>query len=688
MKRFLPLSILLCMLYGVVCQAQTKLYPQCFPLDETIITDGPFRVAQDLNIRNLLKYDVDRLLTPYVRQAGLSATDDTSSPYYRWEERHPNHANWGSDGFRLDGHVGGHYLTALALAWNVSSDSHQKAELAERMDYMLRVMDDCQKAFRDDEDGMRGFIGGQPINYAWRDFYHGNTDAWNKVRWWVPFYCEHKIMAGLRDVAVYATGARARKAQRLFRGMCDWSIRLISHLSDEQMQNILDTEHGGMNEMLVDAYRLFGDRRYLEAAYRYSHETMVSNMQSANERFLDGKHANTQVPKYIGFERIAQEDATAKDYAKAARVFWDDVVQHRTVCIGGNSVNEHFTSDGNQYINEMDGPESCNSNNMMKLSEMLFCDTHQAQYMDFYENVMYNHILSTQDPLTGGYVYFTPLRPQAYRIYSVENQDMWCCVGTGMENHCKYGQFIYTHSEDNRTLYVNLFTPSILRDRHFGICQETGFPYSQSSKLTVTRGGDYTIAIRRPAWVAAGFSITVGGKSVDVSAHTSSSYVMLDGPFHEGDEIEVSLPMTLRYEECPHKSDYIAFKFGPLLLGARTSKPLQNLTTDYSACNLPNDSLPHEYARGERMGHSPGSYIQRIALSQMPKLIGVRATILQRISAVGKDAPLSFTIDVSRTDSVSDAYRWKTLLLEPYYTLHHSRNIIYWYQNSRDDVRK
>lgn len=180
------------------------------------------------------------------------------------------------------------------------------------------------------------------------------------------------------------------------------------------MQSVLNAEHGGMAEVLADAYTLFGDSRYLEAAKKYSHQTMVSGMQTLNTTFLDNLHANTQVPKYIGFERIAEDDAAATRYATAARNFWSDVANNRTTCIGGNSVEEHFLSktNSNRYIDKADGPESCNSNNMLKLSEMLADQTHDARYADFYEYTMLNHILSTQDPTTGGYVYFTTLRPQ------------------------------------------------------------------------------------------------------------------------------------------------------------------------------------------------------------------------------------------------------------------------------------
>ena len=436
--RLTILSTALALWSWMPAHAQSLLYPHHFDLHEVTLLDGPFKTAMDLNIKMLMQYDVDRLLTPFVRQAGLH-----SGRYADWESKHPNFINWGGNNFDLSGHVGGHYVSALALAYAACHDAATKARLKERLDYMIDVLKDCQDAYDTNTEGLYGFIGGQPILDVWKKMYAGDIAPFRNRRGWVPFYCQHKVLAGLRDAYLYAGNTTARE---LFRKLADWSVNLVSNLSDATMQSVLDTEHGGMNESLADAYALFGNSKYLDAARKYSHKTMINGMQTLNPTFLDNRHANTQVPKYIGFERVSEEDATATAYATAANNFWTDVAHNRTVCIGGNSVGEHFLSVGNRNrsIDHLDGPESCNTNNMMKLSEMMSDRTHDARYADYYEYAMYNHILSTQDPTTGGYVYFTTLRPQGYRIYSKVNEGMWCCVGTGMENHSKYGHFVYT----------------------------------------------------------------------------------------------------------------------------------------------------------------------------------------------------------------------------------------------------
>lgn len=621
--------------------AQSEIYPQHFDLSEVTLLDGPMKTMMEINDELLLKYDADRLMTPFIRQAGLSK--DSSSKYYGWETQHPSFSNWGLSDWSLEGHVGGHYVTALALAYAASHDADMKAKMLERLNYCLTIMKDCQDAYKNDTQGMKGFIGGQPINQIWTGLYAKDLTEFRKYGGWVPFYCQHKVLAGLRDAYLY-TGSTL--AKELFKGLSDWSINVVSNLSDDEMQQVLGWEHGGMNETLVDAYKIFGEQKYLDGAKKYSHRQMIDGMKTFNATFLDGKHANTQVPKYIGFERAWQEDKTLTDYRHAVLNFWTDVAQNRTVCIGGNSISEHFQNhqNGHLYINNMEGPESCNSNNMLKLTEDLFDDTHEAKYADFYEATMWNHIMSTQDPKTGGYVYFTSLRPLSYRIYSQVNQGMWCCVGTGMENHSKYGHFIYTHSATNDTLYVNLFTASELNSKKFGIRQETNFPYEQKTKLTITKAGTFTLAIRKPAWA---------------SADGKASYIYETKKWKKGDVKEVELPMTLRYEECPDYSSYIAFKYGPILLAARTATEAQ---------------LANEYGGEGRMDHSPGARANAKPLSSAPLLIGERLKVLENIET-NDLSKLSFTL---KTDK-------GTLPLEPFYSIQHSRYSCYFFQGTQED---
>jgi DUF1680 family protein len=216
---------------------------------------------------------------------------------------------------------------------------------------------------------------------------------------------------------------------------------------------------------------------------------MLLNPMAEGKDNLDNKHANTQVPKAIGFQRIG-ELGHDEQFKKAGSFFWETVTANRTLAFGGNSRREFFPGAAAciDFINDVEGPESCNSYNMLKLTQHLFRVRASAKYMDYYERTLYNHILSTQHPEHGGYVYFTPVRPRHYRVYSAPNQAMWCCVGSGMENHGKYNEAIYTHQHDS--LFVNLFIASQLdwKDKGMIIKQETTFPFEEQTTLSIIKG--------------------------------------------------------------------------------------------------------------------------------------------------------------------------------------------------------
>ncbi|MBQ3780908.1 MAG: glycoside hydrolase family 127 protein, partial [Bacteroidaceae bacterium] len=346
--------------------------------------------------------------------------------------------------------------------------------------------------------------------------------------------------------------------------------------------------------------------------------------------------------------------------------------------IGGNSMYEHFiaASSSAAYIDNVDGPESCNTNNMLKLTEILSDGTHDAKYADFYEYATWNHILSTQDPTTGGYVYFTTLRPQGYRIYSTVNQSMWCCVGTGMENHSKYGHFIYTH-DGNTKLYVNLFTASQLTSDDFVLTQETQFPYESQTRLTVGKSGTYTIAIRHPWWTTADYQIDVNGETQSISVTKgTASYVELNRTWQAGDVITVSLPMELRYTQCPNYYDYIAFQYGPILLAAQTTSKSQ---AEFEETGIPYEALQNEYGHEGRMDHAPGSRGRTLGLSSAPLLIGARSQVLSRITPTAES--LRFKLAVNRG-------KWTTLSLVPFYTIQHARYSCYFYQQTETEFEK
>jgi DUF1680 family protein len=293
---------------------------------------------------------------------------------------------------------------------------------------------------------------------------------------WVPLYNIHKTYNGLLDAYIHVGSEQARDMLVKY---TDWMLDITAGLSDEQMQEMLKSEHGGLNEVFAAVYEITGDKKYLQLAHRFSHQKILRPLIQEKDS-LTGLHANTQIPKVIGYKRIADNENDA-DWDRAARFFWKTVTENRSVCIGGNSVREHFNppDDFGAMIEDVQGPETCNTYNMLRLTKMLYKSTPEVYLMDYYEKALFNHILSSEEPERGGFVYFTPMRPGHYRVYSQPEKSFWCCVGTGLENHAKYGELIYAHDKD--ALYVNLFIPSRLtwEEKEVVFSQRTRFPTTE-----------------------------------------------------------------------------------------------------------------------------------------------------------------------------------------------------------------
>lgn len=625
MNIFGKFLILTAALTPQLSSAQEALYSNEFPLGDVKLLDSPFKKAMDLNVNTLLAYDVDRLLAPYLKEAGLTPKGE-------------DFPNWAG----LDGHVGGHYLTALAIHYAATGDERLK----ERMEYMLSQLAMCAAARND------GYIGGVPGgDILWEEIGKGNTGKiWE---YWVPWYNVHKMYAGLRDAWVY-TGSKV--GLNLFLNFCDWGADLVSKLSDEQMEQMLGNEFGGMNEVFADAYAITGNTKYLDAAKRFTHHALYDDLNKGIDN-LDNLHANTQVPKVVGYQRVSEVSGD-EEYHKTADFFWDTVVNNRSLSIGGNSRREHFASaaDAKSYVDDREGPESCNTNNMLKLTEGLFRMSPDAKYADFYERALYNHILSTQHPEHGGYVYFTSARPGHYRVYSQPNSAMWCCVGTGMENHGKYGQFIYTHSSDS--LWVNLFIPSELDWKAKGVklTQNNNFPNEESTaiKISLAEPSAFTLNLRHPGWCADPV-VKINGERIKVKSEPSS-YISLSREWKDGDMVEMDLPMQMRIEELNYLPSYVSIMRGPIVLGAR-------LETDVP--------MPGLVAGDHRWGHIAGGPL--VSVFETPLLIGKRQDILKKLNSL-KPEKDGFTFKTKGL-FVNDG---SEVVLEPFHDIHDSRYMLYW----------
>ena len=609
-----------------------------FPLSAVRLLESPFSKAAAADREYMLDLDPDRLLAPFRTEAGL-------------QPKKPRYGNWESEG--LGGHTAGHYLSALSDL--IAAGDDKNGELRRRLDYMVDELALCQRTNGD------GYVGGVPDSHAfWKQIAEGHIDAMRGK--WVPWYNMHKTFAGLRDAYLVAGNENARNVLIAFG---DWCDHITSGLSDAQMQQMLATEQGGMNEVLADIYAITGNEKYLKLSRRFCHQAVLGPLEHEQDR-LTGLHANTQIPKVIGLETIATLTGD-KEADTGARYFWENVTGHRTVAFGGNSVSEHFNPTNNfqGMLQSREGPETCNTYNMLRLTEQLFTSEPRAAYADYYERALYNHILASIDPVTPGFVYFTPIRPEHYRVYSEPDKCFWCCVGTGMENPGRYGQFIYGQSDDG--VYVNLFIASELTDTKLGLKlrQETKFPDEERTRLVLQlkKSATFTLHIRHPDWVAANaFAVRVNGKAV-ASTSSPSSYVDLNRQWNNGDKVEIELPMRTTVERLPDGSDWVAILRGPIVLASPDG------TNDMRGFRA-NDS---------RMGHVANGPM--IPMDEVPVLLTTADALPSHVVADKKGGPMAFKLV-----DVADPAVKGGITLRPFYRLEDQRYQMYWQLTTKADV--
>lgn len=653
-------SFILALIISIsIGKAQTNHQVSYFSLQDVKLLSSPFLQAQQTDLHYILALDPDRLSAPFLREAGLTP-------------KAPSYTNWENTG--LDGHIGGHYLSALSMMYAATGDT----AIYHRLNYMLNELHRAQQAVG------TGFIGGTPGSLQlWKEIKAGDIRAggFSLNGKWVPLYNIHKTYAGLRDAYLYAHSDLARQ---MLIDLTDWMIDITSGLSDSQMQDMLRSEHGGLNETFADVAEITGDKKYLELARRFSHKVILDPLIKDEDR-LNGMHANTQIPKVIGYKRVAEVSKDDKDWNHAAewdhaaRFFWNTVVNHRSVCIGGNSVREHFHPSDNftSMLNDVQGPETCNTYNMLRLTKMLYQNSGDVdnsnkpdpRYVDYYERALYNHILSSQEPDKGGFVYFTPMRPGHYRVYSQPETSMWCCVGSGLENHTKYGEFIYAHRQD--TLYVNLFIPSQLNWKEQGVTltQETLFPDDGKVTLRIDKASKkkLTLMIRIPGWTGSSkdYAITINGQKKKYAIRPGvSTYLPIHRKWKKGDVITFNLPMEVSLEQIPDKKDYYAFLYGPIVLAASTGT----------------EHLDGIYADDSRGGHI--AHGKQIPLQEVPMLIGNPVSIRTSLHKLNGNK-LAFSYD----GNIYPAQMGKPLELVPFFRLHNSRYAVYFRQTSEEQFK-
>ncbi|MGC1605020.1 MAG: beta-L-arabinofuranosidase domain-containing protein [Candidatus Acidiferrum sp.] len=597
-----------------------------FRLEDVKILDPDLLRMRGQTLQYLLALDSDRLLHNFRVNANLPSS---AEPLYNRESP--------TNGWR--GHYVGHFLSACAQMYSSTGDSRIKTEA----NAMVAELAKCQAQLGD-----KGYLSAFPES-SFDDLEAGRPAA-------VVWYALHKIMAGLLDVHESSQNPQALQVLERMAAWTDWRT---GRIPEEQMQRTLQTEFGGMNEVLANLSAVTGNPHYLEVAKRFDHHVVMDPAARGRDT-LTGLHANTQVPKFIGAAR--EFELTGEPhYQDAAQFFWQQVALHRSYVTGGNSVSEHFRTPPDVLASQLTDltQETCNTYNMLKLTGHLFTWQAEPRYADFYERAFLNHILATPNPAEGSPLYYLGMQTGQWKVHFVPHEGFFCCCGTGLENFSKLGEGFYFHSghdgENGPSLWVNLFFASELNWKEEGITirQETRFPEEAGTRLVIQAKSPtrFSLNVRIPYW-AENASIAINGKPWEPNEKLApSSYARIDRAWKNGDRVEVKLPMRLHLQTIPDDPKLAAIMYGPLVLAGELGTENLDPKRIYSEDKFLHGGFP--------------------AIA-MPELSGDRNALDKWIQAVGaKDKPLTF-----RT---SGAGRPENVTLSPFYRLFNQRYCVYWH---------
>ncbi len=577
---------------GVKRFEQTLIQARPLDIADVRLLGGPLKQAQDVTAKYLLELEPDRMMAGYRLRAGL---EPKAQGYGGWDD---------VDGRQLTGHIAGHYLSAVSFMYAATGDKRFK----DRADYLVNEM----KIVQDKQgDGYLGALQGSrpgaqrgPSGETRPEDLLDGKELFERLSkgeirsggfdlngMWSPWYVLHKTYAGLRDAYRYTGNKTALEVEIKFAA---WAEKILAPLSEEQIQRMLNTEFGGMNEVFVDLYGDTGDVRWLRLSYKFEHHSFIEPLEHHIDN-LNGKHGNTQIPKLIGSaDRFGFTGAAAD--IMAAGFFWDRVVQHHSFATGGHGKDEYFhEADKLNAVKDGRTCETCNVYNMLRLSRRLFEFSPDAHYADFEERALFNHILASIDPNDGRTCYMVPVGQAVEHEYQDMFHSFTCCVGTGMESHALHGYGIYYEAGDK--FWVNLYAPSTAQWAAAGVklTVETDFPEGQSVtiKLAVDSPREFTLALRKPYWTGDGFFAKVNGEPVpadvldpfrnvpesgrptgfrrgrpaeEQTPQGPSTYVELKRTWKTGDTVELILPKTLYLEPTPDNPRVAAIMWGPLVL--------------------------------------------------------------------------------------------------------------------------
>ncbi len=546
--------------------------------EQVVVTDPYFQNALELDVDNLLVLEADRLLAGFRETAcyakGMTDRDEITA-YMKNCERYGG----GWENSLIGGHIMGHYLTAVAQGVvNLALSKKDRDALQERMDYLVDELAACQNMTMG--TAFEGYLFGatlptedfhKKVDLQFDNVEHRLTNIGDQA--WVPWYTMHKIVAGLLDCYVLAGNEKAlATAKRLG----DWIANRANSWNEALQRVVLDTEYGGMNDVMYELYKVTGKESYREAAHQFDEVDLFEAVLSGADNVLNAKHANTTIPKFLGALCRYEVDSSEKRYFEYATSFFDMVLQRHTYVTGGNSEDEHFGADNVLNLERTNcNNETCNTYNMLKLSRRLFRITGEKKYADYYEKTLINAILSSQDHKTGRTMYFQPMATGYQKIFGTVDSNFWCCTGSGMENFTKLQDSIYFQTEE--FLIINQFISSEVTTDAIALSQEGRLTKEDDIRLTIRHtDGKKGLMIRVPEWAK---DATIEDANGDVqNVDKESGYWKIPASMvTEGAVFVLSFPMHVAAYNLPDGANTYAFQYGPYVLSARLGTSEQKI---------------------------------------------------------------------------------------------------------------
>lgn len=601
-------------------EVQASMQVRSFDLKDIRLLPSRFRENMMRDSVWMTSIDVNRLIHSFRTNAGVWAGREGGY------ESLKKYGGWESLDCELRGHTTGHLLSAYALMYASTGSEVFKLKGDSIVSELAKVQDVLGN----------GYLSAFPENLINRNIRGESV--------WAPWYTLHKLFSGFIDQYLYSDN---RQALEVVKKMGDWAYGKLKPLSEETRRKMIRNEFGGINESFYNLYAITGDERYQWLAKFFYHNDVIDPLKEGRDD-LGTKHTNTFIPKVLAEARNYELNGSEESKA-LTDFFWHTMIEHHTFAPGCSSQKEHYfdTKKFSHFLNGYTG-ETCCTYNMLKLSRHLFCWEPDAKIADYYERALYNHILGQQDPESGMVCYFLPMLTGAHKVYSTKENSFWCCVGSGFENHAKYGEAIYYHNDEG--IYVNLFIPSEVnwKEKGMAIRQETGFPSEESTSFTirVEKPVKTTVFLRYPSW-SGKLKIRVNGKNVPVR-QKPGSYVAITREWKNGDRIEAVYPMKLRLETTPDNPNRGTLLYGPIVLAGELGTEGMAAPAPFSNPNVRNDYYTYDY--------------------RIPE--GLDTTL--EVDAKHLDESL---------ERIGKCLRFKTkkgLFVSPLYDVHRQRYVVYW----------